>query len=192
MMSTGTLSAHGSKAFGQRGWKEQPVGIERWSGGEPGMPAILARYRKARNGRAVPGEQAQLNTLVSAAGRSKAAERVLDETAGYLGAGIANLINLFNPERIVLSGWAGLALGDALLPRIREEAAAHALRHPYGQTLRHGGHPFLRTRRRYHIFRLCAFNSRANRAKPVATTMDYTTVGAASAGVSLTLSGSLR
>jgi predicted NBD/HSP70 family sugar kinase len=71
------------------------------------MPAILARYRKARNGRAVPGEQAQLNTLVSAAGRSKAAERVLDETAGYLGAGIANLINLFNPERIVLSGWAG-------------------------------------------------------------------------------------
>jgi predicted NBD/HSP70 family sugar kinase len=101
-----------------------------------GSAAILARYRKARNGRAVPGddEQAQLNALVSAAGRSKAAERVLDETAGYLGAGIANLINLFNPERIVLSGWAGLALGDALLPRIREAAAAHALRHPYGQT----------------------------------------------------------
>jgi predicted NBD/HSP70 family sugar kinase len=55
---------------------------------------------------------------------------VLDETAGYLGAGIANLINLFNPERIVLGGWAGLALGSALLPRIRESVAAHALRHP--------------------------------------------------------------
>jgi predicted NBD/HSP70 family sugar kinase len=59
---------------------------------------------------------------------------VLGETAGYLGAGIANLINLFNPERIVLSGWAGLAFGEVLLPRIREAAAAHALRHPFGQT----------------------------------------------------------
>ncbi|BCB76075.1 hypothetical protein Pflav_024850 [Phytohabitans flavus] len=58
---------------------------------------------------------------------------MLEETAGYLGAGIANLINLFNPERIVLGGWAGLALGGVLLPRIREVAAAHALRHPYGQ-----------------------------------------------------------
>src|SRR6266496_2450995 len=52
----------------------------------------------------------------------------------YVGAGIANLINLFNPERIVLGGWAGIALGEALLPRIRAAAEAHALRHPYGQT----------------------------------------------------------
>src|SRR6266540_3936596 len=50
------------------------------------------------------------------------------------GAGIANLINLVNPERIVLGGWAGIALGEALLPRIRAAAEAHALRHPYGQT----------------------------------------------------------
>jgi predicted NBD/HSP70 family sugar kinase len=59
---------------------------------------------------------------------------VLAETAGYLGAGIANLINLFNPERIVLGGWAGLALGERLLPEIRHAAAAHALRQPYAQT----------------------------------------------------------
>jgi predicted NBD/HSP70 family sugar kinase len=59
---------------------------------------------------------------------------VLDETAGYLGAGIANLINLFNPERIVLGGWAGVMLGDLLLPGIRAAAQEHALRHPFGQT----------------------------------------------------------
>ncbi len=48
----------------------------------------------------------------------------------YLGVGIANLVNLFNPERVVLGGWLGRALGDALLPRIRAAAGEHALRLP--------------------------------------------------------------
>jgi len=66
--------------------------------------------------------------------RSATAADVVAETVGYLGAGIANLINLFNPERIVLGGWAGVALGSRLLPEIRTATAAHALRHPYEQT----------------------------------------------------------
>ncbi|MEU8635100.1 ROK family transcriptional regulator [Amycolatopsis sp. NPDC048633] len=100
-----------------------------------GAGGVLARYRRVR-GKDVPGEdeQAQFAALLEAAPKSKAAARVLDETAGYLGAGIANLINLFNPERIVIGGWAGLALGEQLLPRIREAASEHALRHPFSQT----------------------------------------------------------
>jgi predicted NBD/HSP70 family sugar kinase len=102
-----------------------------------GAEAVLDRWRVARHGRPVstPGtdEESAIAALVAAAARSEPAARVLEETAGYLGAGIANLINLFNPERVVLGGWAGLALGGALLPRIREVAAAHALRHPFGQ-----------------------------------------------------------
>jgi predicted NBD/HSP70 family sugar kinase len=46
---------------------------------------------------------------------------------------VANLINLFNPERVVLGGWAGQALGAALLPKIRTAAQAHALRKPFEQ-----------------------------------------------------------
>lgn len=101
-----------------------------------GAESILDRYRHARGGRAVAGtdEQSSLDGLIAAAGRSKTAARVLHETAGYLGAGIANLINLFNPERIVLGGWAGLALGATLLPEIRDAAEAHALHHAYSQT----------------------------------------------------------
>lgn len=100
-----------------------------------GAGAVLARYRRAR-GKDIPGEdeQAQFSALLSSADKSKTAARVLDETAGYLGAGIANLINLFNPERIVIGGWAGLALGEQLLPRIRSAAGEHALRHPFSQT----------------------------------------------------------
>ena len=100
-----------------------------------GAGGVLARYRRAR-GKDIPGEdeQAQFAALLDAAPKSKTAARVLEDTAGYLGAGIANLINLFNPERIVIGGWAGLALGEQLLPRIREAAGEHALRHPFSQT----------------------------------------------------------
>ncbi|MGW7691645.1 ROK family protein [Streptomyces asiaticus] len=59
---------------------------------------------------------------------------VTEEAAVYLGAGIANLVNLFNPQRIILGGWAGLMFGARMLPRIRERVAAHALRRPYAQT----------------------------------------------------------
>ncbi|MEA5358846.1 ROK family transcriptional regulator [Amycolatopsis sp., V23-08] len=100
-----------------------------------GAGGVLARYRRAR-GKDIPGEdeQAQFAALLEAAPKSKTAARVLEDTAGYLGAGIANLINLFNPERIVIGGWAGLALGEQLLPQIRSAAGEHALRHPFSQT----------------------------------------------------------
>jgi predicted NBD/HSP70 family sugar kinase len=111
---------------GSRGCLEAYVGAE----------GILERYRQARGGRPAPGEdeESALTALLAAAGTSKAAARVLEETAGYLGAGIANLVNLFNPERIVLAGWAGHALGAQLLPRITAAAAERALLHPFGQT----------------------------------------------------------
>jgi predicted NBD/HSP70 family sugar kinase len=111
---------------GARGCLEAYVGAE----------GILDRYRQARGGRAVPreGEQEQLAFLLDATERSTVAARVLDETVGYLGAGIATLVNLFNPERIVLGGWAGLALGSRLLPQIRAATEANALHRAYQQT----------------------------------------------------------
>ncbi|WP_433208612.1 ROK family transcriptional regulator [Dactylosporangium sp. CS-047395] len=99
-----------------------------------GAAAILERYRE-QAGRPAPGEdeESRLTALVGlAAGSEAAARAVLDETAGYLGAGVANLINLFNPEVVVLGGWAAVAL-SGLLPRIREAARRHALRQPYEQ-----------------------------------------------------------
>jgi predicted NBD/HSP70 family sugar kinase len=65
---------------------------------------------------------------------AEAARAVLAETATYLGIGIANLINLLNPERVLLGGWAGLLLGQRMLGTIKEVAAGNALRYPFGQT----------------------------------------------------------
>jgi predicted NBD/HSP70 family sugar kinase len=38
---------------------------------------------------------------------------------------------LFNPERVIIGGWAGLLLGRRMLPAIRESARKHSLRHPF-------------------------------------------------------------
>jgi predicted NBD/HSP70 family sugar kinase len=111
---------------GARGCLEAYIGAE----------GILDRYRKARGGRGAVDteEEAALAALVAAAGSSKIAAKVLDDTAGYVGAGIANLINLFNPERIVMGGWAALAMGEQWLEGVKKATAEHALRHPYEQT----------------------------------------------------------
>ncbi|GAA4856956.1 ROK family transcriptional regulator [Kitasatospora terrestris] len=96
-----------------------------------GAGAVVERHREVGGGLAGDDQEAAIAALL--ADPSAEAERVLAETADYLGAGIANLINLFNPERVVLGGWAGLLLGPRLLPRIREAAERQALAFPFGQ-----------------------------------------------------------
>ncbi len=110
---------------GSRGCLEAYVGAE----------GIIDRYHQLRGAKQLPDadEASQIAAIFAAAEKSKPAAHLLAETVGYLGAGIANLINLLNPERVVLGGWTGLALGDRL-PEIRAAAKAHALAHPYGQT----------------------------------------------------------
>jgi predicted NBD/HSP70 family sugar kinase len=110
---------------GARGCLEAYVGAE----------GILDRYAEAVAAAAPAGadEVAGLEALIGAADAGGPAAALLAETATYLGAGIGNLINMFNPERVVLGGWAGLALGEKLLPQIRAAAQAQALAQPYGR-----------------------------------------------------------
>src|SRR6266700_4025065 len=63
-----------------------------------------------------------------------AATQVLKDTAHYLGAGIANLINLFNPQLILLGGWAGLQIGEYILPELRRFVERYALKQPFSAT----------------------------------------------------------
>ena len=109
---------------GARGCLEAYVGAE----------AILDRFRLANHGRPVPGvdEESAISALIQTP--SKTAAKVLAETVGYLGAGFATLINLFNPERVVLGGWTGLALGERFMTEIRAATAEHALRQPFAHT----------------------------------------------------------
>jgi predicted NBD/HSP70 family sugar kinase len=67
---------------------------------------------------------------LDASEHSRVARRVIDETARYLAEGVRNLVNLFDPERVVIGGWAGLRLGPSVLDAVRTHVAGESLRHP--------------------------------------------------------------
>jgi predicted NBD/HSP70 family sugar kinase len=94
--------------------------LEAYVGGE----AILRRWREA--GAEVAREDAQALTELLAAAEDGDARAigVVDETIEILGLGLGNLVNLFNPEQVVVGGWAGQLLyqarGDQLGRMLRE------------------------------------------------------------------------
>lgn len=102
-----------------------------------GAEALLERWAEA--GGSPPAgtdEETAFTALLAAAYPEDGSEpepvaaAVLDETAEYLGAGLSDLINLFQPERILVGGWAGLQLGPRFLDTVRTHALSYALRHP--------------------------------------------------------------
>jgi predicted NBD/HSP70 family sugar kinase len=96
-----------------------------------GATAILERYGRPI---AASDQELALAELIEATASSPFATAILDEAAEYLGAGIGTLVNLFNPERVILGGWAGLLLGARLLPGIRGSARQHSLHHLFAAT----------------------------------------------------------
>ncbi|MDX2564797.1 ROK family protein [Streptomyces sp. TX20-6-3] len=103
-----------------------------------GAEALLDRWREA-GGRPPAGadEETALTAMLAAAYPPEpgaepdaTALAVLAETAEYLGAGFADLINLFQPERILVGGWAGLQLGARFLETVKGYANEYALTYP--------------------------------------------------------------
>jgi predicted NBD/HSP70 family sugar kinase len=62
------------------------------------------------------------------------AATVIKTTGRYLGVGVADLINLYNPQVIVFSSWVADLLGPYLLPEVRAAAARYALPRPFAAT----------------------------------------------------------
>ncbi|MFE5484694.1 ROK family protein [Streptomyces sp. NPDC056527] len=107
-----------------------------------GAEALLQRWAEA-GGRppADADEETALTAMLAAAYPAPGADgdvpeadttalAVLEETAEYLGAGFSDLINLFQPERILVGGWAGLQLGARFLDSVRAYATSYALSYP--------------------------------------------------------------
>jgi glucokinase len=55
------------------------------------------------------------------------ASEIVRDTAKYLGAGVANLLNIFNPDTVVIAGGV-TAAGDALFVPLRAEVRRRAFR----------------------------------------------------------------
>ncbi|MFC9179041.1 ROK family protein [Streptomyces sp. NPDC057107] len=116
--SIGCLEAYaGAEALRER-WREAGGPLPEDADDETALAALLAAAYPP------PGGPAPDRIALS----------LLDETAECLGAALADLVNLFLPERILLGGWAGLLLGPHLLPEIRRYAGEYALRHAAART----------------------------------------------------------
>jgi predicted NBD/HSP70 family sugar kinase len=103
-----------------------------------GAPAIIRRFREVEPDSRLIDADDDMQTIAAlleaAMEGHAAAEAVITETGVLLGEGIANLVNLFNPERVVLGGWVGVRLGAYLLPTIRRVAESAALQAPFRAT----------------------------------------------------------
>ncbi|MEU9358769.1 ROK family transcriptional regulator [Streptomyces sp. NPDC048301] len=121
--SVGCLEAYaGAEAMRER-WQEAGGPLPADADDETALAALIDAARPAAGGTPDP---------VAAA--------ILDETAECLGAALADLVNLFLPERVVLGGWAGLLIGPHLLPDIRRHVQEYALEHAVARTTIGLGH----------------------------------------------------
>ncbi|MET8950246.1 ROK family transcriptional regulator [Streptomyces sp. NPDC004393] len=103
-----------------------------------GAPGIMRNLRELSPDSPLlhPGDQtATIDALArAAADGDPVALDVVRATARHLGPAIADLVNLLNPEVVVLSSWVAAALGEPLLTEVRAAVEPHALRRPFTAT----------------------------------------------------------
>src|SRR2546425_9302970 len=93
---------------------------------EAGVDTSLPRY--------VQGDMSKITAQVvyeAAHDGDDFALEVVKDTARFLGAGVANIINVFNPQVVVICGGVTLA-GDRLFVPLRSEVKRRAVKPPGG------------------------------------------------------------
>lgn len=100
-----------------------------------GAPGIMQQLRDISPASPLLHPDDQTATILALAsaleGGDPVAAQVIRETARYLGAAVADLIQLLNPEVIVLSSWVAAALGTPLLDGVRTAVAARTPARPF-------------------------------------------------------------
>ena len=97
-----------------------------------GAGAILQRYEELHGMPARTGDlERRTDELLARVDIDPEVAEVVDESVRYLGAGIANLVNVFSPRRVVLGGWLGRQLAELRMPEIHAAAERNALRTPF-------------------------------------------------------------
>ncbi|NJP35382.1 ROK family protein [Micromonospora thermarum] len=107
-------------ACGSRGCVEAYIGSD----------AILADWKRRGGEFDGTGWRAMGALLDAADSGDAAASEVLDETIDCLGAAIGGLVNMHNPQRIVIGGWVGLRLMESVAARIHTSIESHCLTRP--------------------------------------------------------------
>lgn len=96
-----------------------------------GADAILQAWRETGASFEGTGWRAIGQVLDAAEAGEPGAVRVVDDVVASLGAALGGLVNLTDPQRIIVGGWVGLRLMEHLAPRIAQATRDNALAH-YG------------------------------------------------------------
>jgi predicted NBD/HSP70 family sugar kinase len=95
-----------------------------------GGGAIVARWSEA-TGVPVDDEAEALRQLLDGAVQGdRHAQLIVEDVIETLGAGLANLVNLFNPEQLVVGGWAGLEIVRSHRPDLLASIRRGSLERP--------------------------------------------------------------
>ncbi|MCC4909432.1 ROK family protein [Microbacterium sp. cx-59] len=97
-----------------------------------GADAILRRWKDT--GADVPGSGwSALGALIDSAEEDPAARALIIRVIDELGAALGSMVNLNNPERVLIGGWVGERLLAAYAEEIDAAITAHALHRPASQ-----------------------------------------------------------
>lgn len=118
-----------TEAAGAAAERERAVGFWEARAAGPGIALrateMAARHPDSALAGLLPQAVTAQDVFAAAAAGDVLAQAVLDETADLIGLGLANIVSLVNPERIVLGGGVGASCGP-LLPHIRRVVASWA------------------------------------------------------------------
>lgn len=98
-----------------------------------GADAILQSWRDAGGSFEGSGWGALGALLEADREGDPVAVAVVEELVATLGSALGGLVNLTNPERVVIGGWVGLRLMESLSTRVLEATRAEALQRPGSQ-----------------------------------------------------------
>jgi glucokinase len=90
-----------------------------------GLPTILGEKMARKGGRLKSRDLAE-----AVMNKDLVALKEVQRAAHFLGLGLANLINVFGPEVVIVGGGVVEALGDSYLELVRASAATHILTDP--------------------------------------------------------------
>lgn len=92
-----------------------------------GADAVLGAWRRAGGSFEGSGWQAVGALLDAETAGDAAASAVVDEVIAALGAALGSMVNLANPQRVVVGGWVGLRLMERYADRIRDAIDRNSL-----------------------------------------------------------------
>ena len=98
-----------------------------------GADAILDSWREAGGRFEGSGWRAVGELLEAERAGDSVATAVVEELVQTLGSAVGGLVNLTNPQRVVIGGWVGLRLMETLAPRIESAIRAASLERPGSQ-----------------------------------------------------------